>query len=420
MVNSTTTVFLPPTPDSVGADSIPVEVESSPSAPPLPTVTRETRALWVVRFSMTTPESVSAMVEHAVAAGVNTLIVQVRGRADAFFDSALEPRGEALRTPAYDPLAHVIELAHARGLAVHAWVNTHLVWGPASLPLSADHILRANPDWLAVPRALATSLAAVDPEAPQYVDQLIEYARARPGTVEGVYTSPSHPAVHDRVHAVWLDLAARYDLDGIHFDYIRFPSGDFDYSLGALERFRLWLRPRIPTADFERLDQEYNRSLVAMTEGAPELWDDFRRDQVTALVRRIHRDVKAIKPDLTISAAVIADRDVAWSDRFQDWPRWLEEGWIDVVVPMAYTEDPARFTTLLESAAEAAGSPGRLWAGIGAYMNPAIATVDMIDRARAEGAGGIVLFSYDWMVGEGRGDPDDPYLQQVGRARFGR
>ncbi len=64
--------------------------------------------------------------------------------------------------------------------------------------------------------------------------------------------------------------------------------------------------------------------------------------------------------------------------------------------------------------------PSRIWMGIGAYMTSAEGTVEMIDVARGEGTGGVVLFSYDWAVGPGRGDPENPFLQRVGRERFGR
>jgi uncharacterized lipoprotein YddW (UPF0748 family) len=381
----------------------------------------EVRALWVVRFSMTSEEAVRDMVERAYAAGINTLIVQVRGRADAFYASGLEPPGESMRAGAgFDPLALTIELAHSRGMAVHAWINTHLVWGPANRPESPEHIVNAHPDWLAVPRPLARELASIDPLDARFVDSLVRYARENPQRVEGVYTSPSHPEVQDRVHAVWLDLATRYDLDGLHFDYIRFPSGDFDYSLGALERFRLWARSVLPADRFAELDRAYASDLFAMVDGEPELWGDFRRHHVTRLVERIHRDVKAVDPRLVVSAAVIADRDLAFADRFQDWSGWLRDGILDIAVPMAYTPDLERFQSLVRVARAEAGHRERVWAGIGAYMNPADRTMRMIDVARTEGAGGIVLFSYDWAVGEGRGDPTDPFLQRIGRSRFGR
>ena len=419
-----TVVSMPPsTPEPRVRVGPPPEVAVEPSDPRFDPVRsfEEVRALWVVRYTMTTREAVLDMVEQAASAGINTLIVQVRGRADAFYRSGLEPRGEAIQEPAgFDPLALVIEEAHRRGMAVHAWVNTHLVWGPTALPEDPSHLVRAHPDWLAVPRELGRELVAVDPFEPRFVRRLIEHATANRHAVEGIYSSPSHPAVQDRVHAVWLDLAARYDLDGIHFDYIRFPSADYDYSVGALERFRIWARGMMSEDRFQRLDRAYVDDLYAFVDGAPELWNAFRREQVTHLVRRIYDDVKAVDPRLVVSAAVIADPDEALRHRFQAWTSWLAEGILDIAVPMAYTPDRERFRVLVGMARAAAGDRRRVWAGIGAYMNTASTTMEMIDIARAERAGGVVLFSYDWAVAEGRGDPADPFLQRVGRARFAR
>jgi uncharacterized lipoprotein YddW (UPF0748 family) len=403
----------PPDPDR--------RVDARDLEPPYRRHFSEVRGLWVVRYTMTSEESVRSMVERADAAGINTLIVQIRGRADAFYASALEPRAEPLRAADdFDPLAYAVEEAHGRGMAVHAWVNTHLVWGPAERPRSPEHVVNAHPGWLAVPRSLAPELAPLDPSSPEYVDALIRYARERPGSVEGLYSSPSHPAVQERVYSVWMDLAARYDLDGIHFDYIRYPSADFDYSIGALERFRTWALPRVPEARFQVLDKGAARGdLFAFVDGLPELWDDFRREQITGLVERIYRDVKVVRPGLVVSAAVVADARAAYEQRFQDWRRWLSDGILDVAVPMAYTTDHERFSSLIRDARGAAGASDRMWAGIGSYMNTPDGTVRMIDVARAEGAGGVVLFSYDWAVGEGQGDPGNPFLQRVGGARFG-
>lgn len=379
------------------------------------------RAAWVVRFTLTSEASVREMVDRAYRAGINTLIVQVRGRADAFYASDIEPRGESVRDPEpFDPLALTIELAHDRGMAVHAWVNTHLVWGPAALPESEEHILRSRPEWLAVPRSLAEELLPVDPADPRFVESLIQYARDNATTVEGVYTSPSDPQVQDRVHDVWVDLAERYDVDGLHFDYIRFPSARYDYSISALERFRLWLRGAVDEDRFRVLDEAYEDDLFAMVDGEPELWADFRREQVDRLVSRIQASVRAIRPDLTISAAVIADQAVAYQDRFQDWPSWLERRWIDVAVPMAYTRSVADFEGLVRAARAVAGHPTRVWAGIGAYMNPAETTVEMIDLSRASDTGGVVLFSFDWIVEQGGVGPGAPYLDRISDALRGR
>ncbi|TMQ55413.1 MAG: hypothetical protein E6K74_03380 [Candidatus Eisenbacteria bacterium] len=85
----------------------------------------ETRALWVVRYSLNSIGSVDRVVEIATQMNVNTLLVQIRGRGDAYYQSDLAPRGEELESMPreYDPFLRMIERAHAQGLEVQAWIN---------------------------------------------------------------------------------------------------------------------------------------------------------------------------------------------------------------------------------------------------------------------------------------------------------
>ena len=379
----------------------------------------EVRALWVIRTALGSPERVRAMVEQADASGFNTLLVQVRGRGDALYASAHEPRAESLPDdPSFDPLQVAIEEAHRRGMAVHAWVNTHLVWGPVDPPRSPEHLVNSHPDWLAVPRSLGRQLYHQDPRTIDYVARIIDHAAANVPKLEGLYTSPSHPEVQRRVQQVWIDLARNYAVDGIHFDYVRFPSPSFDYSRGALERFRAWVEPRLPAARFQELAAAAEQDPYALVDAVPEHWDVFRRDSVTDLVRSVYRSVKLIRPDLVVSAAVVADQRKAREDRFQAWTAWLADGIIDVAVPMAYTSNTELFHNWIASARIMAGSRERLWAGIGAYLNPVDGTLQQIDYARHERVGGVVVFAYDAAASTAP-EPGGPKpLEQIGRAAF--
>src|SRR5205814_2831063 len=89
----------------------------------------EVRALWVVRTSLTSAESITELVRRAKEADFTDLIVQVRGRGDAYYTSRWEPRAAELAGTGkdFDPLALVIEQAHAAGIRVHAWINTFLI-----------------------------------------------------------------------------------------------------------------------------------------------------------------------------------------------------------------------------------------------------------------------------------------------------
>ena len=126
----------------------------------------EVRALWVVRTTLSSPGAIDTMVKAAGAAGFNTLLVQVRGRADAYYANGLEPRATALAAqPAFDPLAVTIDRAHAAGLKAHAWVNVNLISSATELPTARDHLIYRRPEWLMVPRAAARQAASADPAA---------------------------------------------------------------------------------------------------------------------------------------------------------------------------------------------------------------------------------------------------------------
>src|SRR4030095_16415818 len=132
-----------------------------------------TRALWVTRTTLASPESISQMVRAAEAGGFNTLLVQVRARGDAYFDRSLEPRAAELASrPSFDPLVTTIEQARAAGLKVHAWVSVNLVSSAYELPPSRQHIVYRAPEWLMVPRELAGEMRAVPVRSPAYCGRL--------------------------------------------------------------------------------------------------------------------------------------------------------------------------------------------------------------------------------------------------------
>src|SRR5207249_642264 len=124
-------------------------------------------------------------------------------------------------------------------------------------------------------------------------------------------------------------IISKYDVDGLQLDHIRYDSNEWGYNEVALKRFG---------------EQSGKSSKPSPTD--PD-WMQFRRDQVTALVRKIYLSTMALKPQVQISAAcnsrapgirTTADwpKSAAWSSTLQNWRGWMEEGILDVVMPMTY------------------------------------------------------------------------------------
>jgi len=381
----------------------------------------EVRALWVVRTTLMTPEKIHKMVESARNAGFNTLIVQVRGRGDAYYQSHWEPRAAELKDqPAeFDPLAVTISEAHQHGLKVHAWLNTSLLANLDTLPDNPKHVFNAHPEWLAVPRAVAAELYQMSPTDPRYRARIVEWSKANRSELEGVYTGPANPRVREHIYRIWMDVVQKYPVDGMHFDYIRLASPDFDYSRTSLEKFRHWLQPQLTAAERKSLKAALRNDPLAATAMFKDKFEDFQREQITSLVQRIYREVKKRHPEVVVSAAVFANDENAYARRFQDWRRWLRMGILDVACPMAYSPDTEVFRKQIEVATATAREAGKkIWAGIGAYRIPAESTVEKINVARALGAEGIILFSYDFTASVSTLNPQGDYLDRVRRAAF--
>ena len=376
----------------------------------------EVRALWVLRTSLQSPEDIRRMVSMAAAHGFNTLFVQVRGRGDAFFNGGVELRAVSLtpQAAAFDPLAEALARAKEAGLRVHAWVNVNLVSSAAELPASRQHVIYEHPEWLMVPRELAPELLQIEPRSPEYLGRLARWTRANASAVEGLYVSPVHPDAAAHVASVVGDLVTRYAVDGVHLDYVRYPGADFDYSRAAIAAFEAEMQARVSPAERERVQALQAIDPFAWPWEFAGEWRRFRQSRLTALVTRLRTTVVKIRPGAIVSAAVVPDHREALGAKLQDWRTWLDNGFIDVVCPMAYTQEPGVFAEqIAEVRALAAGRP--VWAGIGAYRLSPRETIDNIATARRLGADGVILFSYDSLISPPNGTE---YLAAVGRAAF--
>lgn len=352
------------------AHALPAPAEAPPDPPDA-----EFRAIWVVATDLTTPAKVREVVRRAREHHFNALILQVRMRGDALYRSDLVPRSELLdgQDESFDPLQLALDEARAAGIEVHAWLNAFHTWSRPSPPRSPKHIRNSRPEWF---------LRGSDGKIHGLETQSSPQAYYEPG----LYVNPANLAVREHLVAVYRELVERYDVAGIHFDFIRFPSrvgpavAGADYSPATLQRYRA----------------ELGREPVEHT---PE-WDQWRADQVTALVRDVYRETKRLKPRVKVSAAVMAHADLARGRSFTDYRGWLKEGILDFAVPMDYTRDLDDAAHNAEVALRA-GGPGRVYIGLGAYMNKPPELLRQIEAVRAAGAKGIVLFAYSSL--------DDPY-----------
>ncbi|HEY1025896.1 MAG TPA: family 10 glycosylhydrolase [Sphingobacteriaceae bacterium] len=280
---------------------------------------RELRGVWIsTHVSLDWPNrthspaqqrtALNTILDHNKATGINSVYFQVRSQADAMYPSTLEPWSYYLTnnqgsapSPLWDPLQFAIEETRKRGMEFHAWINPYravATLSNAGNPAMYDetHVSKTHPEWLLTV-----------------------------GTVQ--ILNPGLPEVRDHVTNVIVDIVKRYDVDGIHFDDYFYPNGT--------------------TGD----DAAYNadpRGFPATSAGRA----DWRRDNINMLIKRVNDSINAIKPwvkfgispsgiyrsstNPEIGSPTSAGALQHYSAMFADTRKWLNEGWVDYLMPQVY------------------------------------------------------------------------------------
>ena len=330
----------------------------------------ELRGVWVTRWTFSSASDVQRVVDDVERGHLNAIFFQVRGVADAYYQSSLEPWAARLtgtlgQDPGWDPLAEVIRLAHPRGIQVHAWLNTFPAWSGTSAPTESTprHAMLEHPEWL----------CADDNGAPMPL-----------GGDGYQFFSPGNPQVRLHIASVAEELMTRYPIDGIHFDFVRYPG-------------RNYCHDSVSEAEF------------ATAKGAePSLtFEAFQRDRITLLLADVRGRMQRVRRTVAISVASwgIYQNIFGWSgvsrgydDYFQDAHHWAREGIVDALVPMAYWRltNPkggrTDFAALAEHHIGAATDGGRFaFMGISAGHDTA-EVLEQVRVARDSGARGMVFF----------------------------
>ena len=377
---------------------------------PVHTASADVTGLWVRQTTLVSPDSIDRLVQEAADAGFTTLLVEIPDTPGSDRPGR-RPRGG--RFQAFDGVRTLVTAAHRHGLRVHAWVQTTLVATTGDLPTSSNHLIHQHPEWLMVPRGLATELARLDVHSPAYLGALDRWARQHPDEMDGLYLSPIIPEAASDAADRLAELLTRYPFDGVHLDSIQFPSSDFDYARNAVALFRDEIAPSLSSEERRLLDGRAAIDPLTYPDAFPTQWSRFRRSRVTALVARLGSVVRRHRPRARVGVSVVADQDEALGRRLQDWGTWAEVGFIDIACLQPGAETADDFERQLRSARQLATGV-ELWVGIGARWLSPLETLDRIRTAHRVGTDGIMVWSYDSVT-----DPTQHprgHLQQIGRA----
>ncbi len=331
------------------------------------------------------PEAMDEALNFAQSSGFQDLFVQVLRADQAWYNSSIVDSSRFKQNKALfgeDAFLRLISRAHDRGLEVHAWLNT--------LTLSK------NEDSAFLKKEGRTILTKDQHKQDAVSDgkKVSHYMRE-----DQLFMEPGDWRVKDRIQNVVLELASRYpELDGIHFDYIRYPAAP----------------PFIPGSRFNSVGLSYgygeaNVRLFKKRNGKDidpyntmndryksEAWDDWKRNRVTTLLEGAVAGARKASPNIQISCAVLGTVDRAYLYAYQDWPSWIDKGLADFVVLMNYSTDSRYAELVSRSALGLVDDTSKVRVGLGAFLmknDPGMLS-NQIKRSSEIGVGGIVLFDY--------------------------
>lgn len=261
---------------------------------------------WPSQSNLSTQEQQDEMIailDSLEKAHFNAVFFQIRPCGDAFYESEIEPWSKYLSgrqgvEPAdfYDPLAFVCNEAHKRCIEVHAWINPYRILNSNRIEeLYTDHLYHRHPEYF------------------------IKYASKW-------YFNPGLEQTQYYLNRVVEDIVSRYDIDAIHMDDYFYP-----YPVNGLE-FK----------DYSTY-QRYPRGFTNI--------EDWRRDNVTSIVKLLSSTIKRIKPWVEFGISPFGvwrnysiDKTGSYSqagitnydDLYADINLWMKDSLIDYVVPQLY------------------------------------------------------------------------------------
>ena len=337
-------------------------------------------ALWIVRHNISTPEKIDKLLDLIKDTDIKYLFVQVRGRGDSYYNSEYEPAADEV-AQGFDPLKYLLEKTKKKGISVHAWVNVSFVLNAEKYPPGVNHILHKHPEWITYDytgRAMSS----------------YSKKELNANFLEGYFLDPAIPAVKDYTSAIIEDILSKYPVDGIHLDFIRYPySGYNSYSKRYLSDFGY--NPIARKIFKERYGIDPIKINRYKDSRQKEQFDNFRRDQITDIVKRISSIVKSRDKKLILSAAVMPRYDRGKKVYFQDWPMWLDEKYLDIACVMSYSSSKNDFKNYIKYANETSNN-NRILMGISVNKKTVLKkSLEQIGMSYENGMRGYAIFSFN-------------------------
>jgi uncharacterized lipoprotein YddW (UPF0748 family) len=313
----------------------------------------EVRGVWVARDGLVSRAKIESTLDQLAAANCNVVCVNVWSRGFTIHPSdVLFAACGQRQDPSFvgrDPLAEFVFEAHRRGIEVEAWFEYGFMFGWSGWyagPSGTGPVLSANPSWIARDN---TGNAQVSDG----------------GTGYFTWASHEHPAVRQFLIALATELVDRYDVDGVQFDRVRYPSTSFGYDATTTAAYQA-ATGQLPPANVNNSQ-----------------WKRWRADRLTAFHSDLYAAVHAHRATVRVTDAPTV-MPGAYDTYLQDWPGWLIAGSLDLVYPQVYRTTTASYITTLDQQLAAVRTQDRARIAPGIRAIAGTPTADVLGMVAAD------------------------------------
>lgn len=334
----------------------------------------EVRAMWVDRGTIVkakSPQNLARIFDRLAASGINTVFFETLNASYPIYPSRVAPEQNPL-IQGWDPLATAVNLAHERGMELHAWVWVFAAANQAHNRISdrpIDYlgpVLSLHPDWLIRNRQ-------GDP-----FDYNTQQKKA--------FYDPANPEVQQYLLSVLNEISNNYQVDGIHLDYIRYPfqNPDIKQSSGYGKKSRQQFQA---LTGVDPLSIDSKHPLWSD-------WNDFKINQINNFVFTASQQLKQDRPDLIISTAVFPlPKEQRLKTIQQHWEYWAENEWVDLIVLMSYGLNNEELALTISQILENNQSNSTLIIPGITINNSELVTIDRMQLLRNTSPDGYALFA---------------------------
>ncbi len=332
----------------------------------------EYRGVWL-RPTQTNMSQVRSYVKQCYDAGINMISIETMYSGTMIYPVPKDSLFE--QNPifgGFDVLGAFVEVCHEYGIELHCWMPVFYSCNSTGSNYKRSPAYK-KPEW----RLLSNFGSPF-------------YSYESGGMV---FLSPANDEVQDFLAETYTHILKTYDIDGFQLDYIRYRDrydvDDFGYDSVTVEAFKTaYPKYKNSKITFDRSANYWND------------WVNFRAQTVTDFVARMRDIIDTVAPDVVLTADVGVSIEDAYSTIYQDSITWVENGWLDMIHPMAYGSGYSHYA---ERFIEAAGESCLVVPGLGIFMDEFDGD-DMAfqaDEMANVGCGGVVYFQTAQYFGKG-------------------